>query len=86
MVVVAVYTVMIITVIISSEDDDFMGFIANMRLARNSSVIVGTVSEPKGTTSINSSSVKTMCCNGDNVSGEYAMCAIDKGSMERLSA
>jgi len=42
-----------------------MGFIANMRLASNSSVIVGTVSEPKGTMS---SSVKTMTCNGSNVS------------------
>ncbi|XP_065899722.1 uncharacterized protein [Dysidea avara] len=52
------------SIIISSEKDDFMGFIANMRLASNSSVIVGTVSEPNRTTT--SSSVKTMTCNGNN--------------------
>lgn len=41
-----------------------MGFIANMRLASNRSVIVGTVIEPQH----NNTLVKTMTCNGANVS------------------
>ena len=51
-------------VIISSEDDLFMGFIANMRLARDPTVIVGRVIQPQD----NSTLVKTMNCNGTNVS------------------
>ena len=54
-----------ILVIISSDKDDlFMGFIANMRLARDPSVIVGTVIEPQD----NNTLIKTMTCNGANVS------------------
>lgn len=41
-----------------------MGFIANMRLARDPGVIVGTVIEPQD----NNTLIKTMTCNGANVS------------------
>ena len=41
-----------------------MGFIANMRLARDPSVIVGRVIEPQD----NNTLIKTMTCNGTNVS------------------
>jgi len=41
-----------------------MGFIANMRLARDPTVIVGRVIQPQD----NSTLVKTMNCNGTNVS------------------
>ena len=41
-----------------------MGFIANMRLASDRSVIVGTVIGPQD----NNTLVKTMTCNGANVS------------------
>lgn len=52
-------------VVISSEKGDlFMGFIANMRLASDRSVIVGTVIGPQD----NNTLVKTMTCNGANVS------------------